>query len=270
MIIDAHTHVFPEKIAERSISVLEKLGKQKAVIGGTVNDLLCSMEKNGVDYSVVVPVLTKPEQFESINRFAGEIGKLPGIIPFGAIHPLCENINKLLDYIVEKGFKGVKLHPDYQETDITDDGYIKILEGCRKRGLIAIIHAGIDPAYTDHVHCPPELSSAVVKELTTDKTKPFIVLAHMGGIGQIEKAERFLVGLPVFFDTSFVLDETDSTRTRELILRHGCEKVLFATDSPWRDAKQYIELIKQMSLGVEATDAILGKNCARLLNIQNI
>ena len=267
MIIDLHTHVFPEKIAEKSIAILEKLGNQKAVIGGTVSDLIDAMKTNGVNYSVVLPVLTKPEQFESINRFAAEIGKLKGIIPFGAIHPLCENIDKLLDIIVEMGFRGVKLHPDYQETDITDEGYIKILEGCRKRGLVAVIHAGIDPAYENHVHCPPELSSEIVKELTTDKSEPFIVLAHMGGIGQIEKVERFLVGLPVFFDTSFVLDETDSTRTREIILAHGYKNICFATDSPWRDAKQYIDIVKSLKLSEEMTNSILGDNCARLLKM---
>ena len=75
MIIDAHTHVFPEKIAQKSIETLEKIGKQTAKIGGTAKDLIKSMENSGVDLSVVLPVVTKPEQFHSINRFAEELNK---------------------------------------------------------------------------------------------------------------------------------------------------------------------------------------------------
>ena len=265
MIIDAHTHVFPEKIAEKSISILENIGKQKAVIGGTATDLINSMTKSGVDISVVLPVVTKPQQFESINRFAVELNKYSKIISFAGIHPLCENINKLLDFIKESGFKGVKLHPDYQETDISDSGYIRIIEGCRKRNLKVIIHAGLDPAYPDHIHCPPDMSADIVKSLTKDK--PFIVLAHLGGTNQIDSVERHLIGLPVYMDTSFVLDSIERERVYNLIKSHGYEKILFATDSPWRDATQYINIIKTLPLNDTERDAIFGNNCARLLGL---
>ncbi len=267
MIIDAHTHIFPEKIAQKSIQTLEQLGGETAVIGGTVQDLICSMKKSGVDKSIVLPVLTKPEQFSKINQFAVGINKLPEIISFAGIHPHCENINKLLDIIAEMGFKGVKLHPDYQNTDITDERYIEILYGCKKRGLIATIHAGLDPASPNHIHCTPQMSYDVVNELTPKGSKPFIVLAHLGGADCLNDVERLLVGLPVFFDTSFVLEKTEPARMREIIRSHGYKNILFATDSPWRDAKQYIEIIKSLSLNDIELNAILGNNCAELLCI---
>ena len=265
MIIDAHTHVFPENISEKSISFLENIGKQKAIIGGTADNLIASMKKSGVDMSVVLPVVTKPKQFNSINRFAIELNKLPGIISLAGIHPACEDIDGCLDFIKSSGFKGVKLHPDYQETDITDEGYIKILEGCRQRNLIAVIHAGIDPAYPKHIHCPPNLSGEVVRALTKDK--PFIVLAHLGGTDQIDLVEEHLAGLPVYLDTSFVLDSIDRDRFVEIIKSHGYKKILFATDSPWRDAKQYIDIIKALPVGNTVISAILGSNCAEMLCI---
>ncbi|MBR4910791.1 MAG: amidohydrolase family protein [Clostridia bacterium] len=263
MIIDAHTHVFPERIAENAIRTLETIGKEKAVIGGTANDLINAMDLSGVDKSVILPVVTKPQQFESIFNFAKELAAKKRFIVFAGIHPLCENINKLLDLIAENGFKGVKLHPDYQQTDITDEGYIRILEGCRKRGLIAVIHAGVDPAYPDHVHCPPEASAQVVRELTI--SEPFIVLAHLGGTKQIDEVESHLIGLPVYMDTSFVLDSIERERVCDLIESHGYERILFATDSPWRNAKQYVSIIKSLPLSKTEQDAILGNNCVKLL-----
>ena len=265
MIIDAHTHVFPDEIAEKTINTLENIGKQKAVIGGTVTALIDAMNKSGVDKSVILPVVTKPQQFESINRFAAALNQNSRFIAFAGIHPLCENINKLLDFIVARGFKGIKLHPDYQNTDITDVGYIRILDGCRRRGLIVVIHAGIDPASPNHVHCPPKLSADVVREVTKDK--PFIVLAHFGGANQIDEAQSHLIGLPVYIDTSFVLDSIERERADDFIKSHGYQKILFATDSPWRDAKQYIEIIQSLPLSEKEREAILGDNCAKLLGI---
>ncbi|MBO4733283.1 MAG: amidohydrolase family protein [Clostridia bacterium] len=266
MIIDAHTHVFPDKIAEKTISKLEEIGSQTARIGGRLSDLTASMDKSGVDISVVLPVITKPEQFFSINGFAEELNKNRRIISFAGIHPLCENINKCLDFIKENGFKGIKLHPDYQQTDITDESYVNILAGCKERGLIAVIHAGFDPASPDHIHCPPDKAADVVKYVT-DK-EPFIVLAHLGGAKQTDLTERFLVGLQVFFDVSFVLEETDQTRLTDIIRAHGAKKILFGTDSPWRDASTYLKIIKSLPITKTERDAILGDNCAKLLRIK--
>ena len=265
MIIDAHTHVFPDKIAEKSIKTLEKMGNVKSAIGGTFTELLKSMDNSGVDVSVVLPVVTKTEQFFSINRFAAELNKNDRIIAFAGIHPLCENINKKLDFIKESGFKGIKLHPDYQQTDITDENYIKILSGCRERALKVVIHAGIDPASPGHVHCPPDKSADVIKYVTKDK--PFIVLAHLGGTGQTDLVERFLVGLQVYFDLSYVLDKTDKTRLTDIIRAHGANRILFATDSPWRSTKEYIKIIKSLPINDTERDAIFWKNSANLLDI---
>ena len=70
MVIDFHTHVFPDAIAAKTIEMLEKRSGVKASTDGTLNDLVRSMEQNGVDVSVLLPVVTKPQQFESINKFA--------------------------------------------------------------------------------------------------------------------------------------------------------------------------------------------------------
>ena len=45
MIIDFHTHIFPDRIAPRTIAKLEKIGKTRAFTDGTQNGLLASMER---------------------------------------------------------------------------------------------------------------------------------------------------------------------------------------------------------------------------------
>ena len=101
MIIDFHTHIFPDAIAQKTIPFLEKRSGITAATDGTLNGLLDSMQKSGVDQSVIMPVCTKAEQFDSVNTFAKKVndtyeGKL---ISFGGIHPDCENPKEKIKYI---------------------------------------------------------------------------------------------------------------------------------------------------------------------------
>jgi len=61
-IIDFHTHAFPDNIAERAIQKLEIKSKAKAYLNGTIDDLLRSMDKNGITRSVLCNIATRPEQ----------------------------------------------------------------------------------------------------------------------------------------------------------------------------------------------------------------
>ena len=122
MIIDFHTHIFPDKIAEKTIAKLASVANIAASTDGTINGLVESMNRANVDISVIQPVVTKPEQFETINQFAQSINeKYKGrLISFGGIHPDCEDYKQKLNQIKESGFLGIKIHPDYQKVMIDD------------------------------------------------------------------------------------------------------------------------------------------------------
>ena len=134
MIIDFHTHVFPERIAATTISTLEKSGKIKAFSNGTADALLSNMERSGVDISVNLPVLTKPAQFDSILKFAVSLNERAALTPegkgkiisFAGIHPDTEDYKEKLWRVKESGILGIKIHPDYQNTFFDDDRYVRI------------------------------------------------------------------------------------------------------------------------------------------------
>ena len=75
MIIDFHTHVFPERIAEKTVSMLEKIGNLPAFANGTEKCLSDSLSSAGATLAVNLPVLTKPSQFDSVLDFAIELNK---------------------------------------------------------------------------------------------------------------------------------------------------------------------------------------------------
>ncbi len=265
MIIDFHTHIFPEAIAERTIAKLESAAHMKAATNGTLQGLLDSMEFAGIDMSVILPVVTKPDQFETVNRFAQTINATyPGkLLSFGGIHPDCEDYKAKLDRIKAMGLKGIKIHPDYQGVMIDDVRYMNIIEYADELGLIILTHAGIDVGLPDVVHCPPEKMRKVLEKLQPKK----MVLGHYGAWRQWEEVLEVLAGMDVYFDTAFTLDIIDKELFEKIVKKHGAERILFATDSPWSCVKCGVEFMNSLSVSEEEIQLMLGGNAKALLEI---
>ncbi len=268
MIIDFHTHIFPDAIAAATIEKLESFTPEaRANTDGTLSGLFASMEQGNIDYSVVLPVVTRPRQFDSINSFAAanNNGKL---IYFGGIHPDCDELEQKVDHIAELGLRGIKLHPDYQSTFVDDERYIRIVRRALERGLFVTFHAGVDIGMPEIVHCPPERASRLLDAVDDlNKGEPRIVFAHLGGCGMLDGVMTRLVGRNCLFDTGFNLQSEPTERVVELIRAHGVDKILFATDSPWRDQRKSVDYLCALPLTDEEKRLILGENAARLLSL---
>lgn len=271
MIIDFHTHIFPDRIADKTIKMLSEKAGFPNYLDARAESLLSSMEKAGIDKSVLLPALTAPKQFDSVNRYTLEtaIASEGRLIPFGGIHPDCDDLSRKVKFLADSGFYGIKLHPDYQSTYIDDEKYVDIITYAVKNGLVVTVHAGVDCGLPDPVHCTPERSCRMLERVfaNTQGYDAKIVLAHMGGYLMGKDVLSLLCGASVYFDTGFTLFEKDVEMTREIIEKHGVDKVLFATDSPWAPQKEYVDAIKSLGLCERDREKILGENAAKLLNM---
>lgn len=270
MVIDFHTHIFPDRIAEKTIKLLSEKGSMTAYSNGAVDGLVAEMEKAGVDISVTLPVLTNPLSFDSVNGYAKEINtafenKDKRLISFAGIHPRCEDIDAKMAFIKKEGFLGVKIHPDYQDAYITDEGYVRILECAREYDLIVVTHSGVDAAYRDKpVKCTPTLARELIKKVPYKK----LVLAHCGANEMFDEVLETLCDEDVYFDTAFVLRYIDEATFKEILKKHGEDRMLFATDSPWSTVKGDVERIKLFSLSKKAEKKLFYENARRLLGRQ--
>jgi len=269
MIIDFHTHVFPDKIAERTIDILSSKSGFAACYNGSISGLVGEMERGCVDVAVTLPVLTNPAQFESVLRFALSINesfkdKEKRLISFAGMHPKCDDIDGKMRLIKESGFLGVKIHPDYQDTFIDDEGYIKILQNAKELDLIVVTHSGVDAGYRDMpVRCTPERVKKVIRKVE----HPKFVLAHFGANEMPNEVFDLLCGENVYFDTAFALGYVSEQDFKRIVAKHGEDKILFATDAPWCGIKESVEILSSYDLDKDTEKKILSGNARKLLNI---
>ncbi len=270
MIIDFHTHVFPDKIAKPTIDFLASKSGYVPYGNGTLQSLISLMDKGRIDKSVILPVVTKPSQFNSINTFAASINDTERIISFGGIHPADETPEAHLDEIKKMGLYGIKLHPDYQGTFIDDERYIRIIRYAFSIGLPVVTHAGVDDGCTGEVKCTPDRILRVLDAVYKGGTpsEPELILAHGGGFKMYDEVIRKLSGCPVYFDLAYISEYADEETLLRVIKSHGADKILFATDSPWSDPGISAERIRHLPLTENELQKIFFKNAVSLLEKQ--
>ena len=282
MIIDIHTHTFPDKIAAATLDKLKHLSHTIPFTDGTAAGLAASMARAGVDRSVVMPVATSPRQVPHVNDASArmnELGAQTGVLSFGCIHPDFDGWKEELARVRDLGLKGIKLHPQYQDTDFDDPRYLRILDRCGELGLVVLTHAGLDIGMPGKDNCAPEMVARVLEQVGPVK----LVLAHMGGWRQWDRVEALLPGTGVYLDTSFSLGEItplddghyrpgdlpllDEAAFLRMVRRFGPDRILFGTDSPWDDQETALARLRALPLEKSELDAILGGNARKLLEL---
>ncbi|MBQ4645640.1 MAG: amidohydrolase family protein [Clostridia bacterium] len=264
MIIDFHTHAFPDKIAERAIQSLVEgcNGEYMPCSNGTVSGLVDNMDKFGVDISVVQPVITKPSQTVTLNNWAKEI-TCDRLISFGGIHHETDDYKRDIDLVCELGLPGIKLHPEYQQFYVDDPYMLKIYDYALSKGLVILFHAGYDPAYPPPIHSSPKQFAEISKQMQGG----IIIAAHLGGQRQWNEVEEYLVGTEMYIDTSMGMNYYPHDQFLRIVKNHGADKILFGSDSPWSKAGEEIEMLNSFSLSQEEKELILYKNAKRILKI---
>jgi len=262
-IVDFHTHVFPDDLAPRAIAkLIENAPVMKNYTDGTMDGLVRSMNQHGISCSVTLSIATKPSQVSAINRACTENYR-EGIMQFGTLHPETENFQEEINFLVRHGIRGIKLHPEYQYFYVDDFRMYPMYEALASSGLIVVFHTGKDPGPFSCDHALP----AAIRQVHRDFPKLRMVAAHMGGWMVWEQVEETLCGLDIFFDTSAIYRLMDPQTFVHICRRHGPERILFGTDSPWYDQGECLEWIARTALSDGEKEAILGANAQELLDL---
>lgn len=269
-IIDFHTHIFPDYIAEKTIKKVANIEEIPFFLDGRKQSLFDSMKEAGIEYSLVLPVITKPEQFKSVNQWAAEMNGKDGLFSFGGIHPHSKKYKEELECIKSLGLRGIKLHPDNQNTWIYEESYCQIIRYAFELDLFITFHCGRQKEKQNNCKCMPKDIQRMLQNVHLENQKDArIILAHMGGIDSWNEVEELLVGQNIYLDISYAIGRMKEEQFLRICRNHGIEKILFATDSPWANQKKVVEEIKNIGLTDEELEQICWENGRKILNVIN-
>ena len=257
-IIDTHTHIFPDSVAERASNNIGTYYNMPMECNGKVSTLF--EQAPHISYFVVSSAATNPLHVQKGNDFISNSAKENAcFIPFCSVHPSAEGMIEELERISRCGAKGIKIHPDFQHFDIDDPRMIPLYKKMAELHLVVLFHVGDE--FSD-ASSPRRLLNVIneVPELT-------VIAAHMGGYQAWDEAEKLLYGCNVYFDTSDALMCLPRERVLKQLRNHPIEKILFGSDFPLVSPKTAFELFDSLPLTEEEKNMIYFENAARLFGI---
>ncbi len=267
MIIDAHTHIYPDHIAGKAVSTIlgNTNGQVQAHTDGTLVNLLSSMETAGVDLSIVLTIATSPLQGGGILKWLKKIiSHTQRLIYFGSVHPDDPNSKNVIREMAGLGLQGLKFHPDYQGFPADAGKAYKIYEEAARNDLIIYFHSGIDLSMPDSDYATVERFAKVLRDFAGAK----IIMAHGGGYDQWDKVLDLFGDKKCYYDTSFVLEKILTDKNAIELYRENEDYFIFGTDSPWKDQKKYVDLLENTNIFTkEQKDKLFYKNILKLLKI---
>jgi predicted TIM-barrel fold metal-dependent hydrolase len=259
MIIDFHSHIYPEKIAARAVDSIGGFYKIPMRGKGTPEDLLERGRRGGIGRFVVFSAAAVPAQVERINSYIAAVcGEHPEFTGFGTLHRDMEDPAGEIGRIMDLGLRGIKLHPDMQQFNIDDEKMMDIYALLEGR-LPVIFHTG-DYRYSwSH----PSRLARVLDAFP----KLIAVAAHFGGWSLYDLALEYFRNRSCYLDLSSSIPYLGIKRAEELIGIYGAGRILFGSDYPMWDPAVELEQFRRLNLSAEDREKILGGNALRILGI---
>lgn len=261
IIHDAHTHIFPEKIAEKATNSIGHFYEfDNMCCSATTENLLKNSSEINVGYKLVCSSAVTASQVDSINSFiVSECKKNKSFVGFCALHPETENFIDVLDYIQENNLVGIKFHPDFQKFNIDDKSAYPMYKEAAKRNLPVLFHMG-DNRYD---FSSPER----LKKVLFDIPDLTVMAAHFGGYMRWDDAINLPKKDNLYFDTSSSLTKLSKDMALKFIEKFGEDHFLFGTDFPMWKSTEELERFLSLNLGKKTNEKILRLNFEKLFSL---
>lgn len=259
-IIDIHTHIYPDKIAQKATdSVRDFYQVEGSNMDGTVDLLLQEGAKAGISRFVVLPVSNTPNRVRSINSFILEQTQQHDcFVGFGTVHAAMENLSEEVDWILSSGLKGIKMHPDSQRFPIDDLRLFPMYDAIAGK-IPVLLHMG-DARY-NYSH-PVRL-----RRILSLFPNLQVIAAHLGGYSMYHTARELLYDTDCVFDISSSLMFMEQQAAERYIQAYGAERLAFGSDYPLWDPVTEVKRFRQLHLTDSQFEQIAHKTAERVLGL---
>lgn len=259
--IDFHSHIYPDAIAQKAADSVRAFydGLGDPTITGQADNLLKLGAEAGVSEFVVLPVSIQPQRTRHINDFILEqVAKEPRFYGFGTVHAAMENLEEEVGYIMDKGLRGIKIHPDSQVFDIDDPRLMSMYEMIQDK-IPIMIHMG-DLRYD---YSRPERLKHVLDLFPRLQA----IAAHFGGYQMHELAAEVLHQKNCFFDVSSSLMFMAEGEAEHYIRHHGADRFVYGSDFPMWNPVTEMARFQKLKLTSDEQEQIAYKTALEILKI---
>ena len=257
-IIDFHTHIYPDKIAGRAAgSIADFYQLDGDGLLGSVDTLLKLEKEAGAERAAVLPVAMKPSQAHHVNEFIQTTTQEhPELIPFGTVHAGMEDLCEEGEFLLQNGYRGIKIHPDMQHFAIDDLRLYPFYDMIQGK-LPVLFHMG-DSRFN---YSNPVKLGIILKQFPKLKC----IAAHLGGLGMYDIAYDNLYEHDCCLDISSVIRLSPKEEIVKWIRAYGAERMIFGTDFPLWNPVHEVETFLSLGLTERELDQIGHKTAESIL-----
>jgi len=264
VLIDAHVHLHPERLAQairrwfddHAWPIEYRLG---------VEDCLQTLRRGGVDKVVALPYAHKPGIARALNDFTLQLSRAhPEVIPCCTIFP---GEGDLLDEALAGPFAGVKIHCHVMRIAPDDPLLDPVWRASAKYRKPVVIHCGPEPASGGYGIDVKQFSGAARLRRALQRHPDAIAIVPHLGVDQSAQFEEMLAEFPgLYLDTAMVIGGYFEPGPDVEILRRHPDRILYGTDFPnipyaW---DRELKALRALKLPPEDEAQILSLNALRL------
>lgn len=264
-IFDIHTHIYPNAIAEKAVKNLNAFYSFVCEGLGTADDMVPAEREAQCCGALLLGVATTAHQVDRVNKSLADACKADTdasftLLAFGCMHQDSEDKPTIVEDIIKKGLRGIKIHPDIQGVNIDDERMMPMYEAAEGR-LPIYFHMGDDR---------DEYQFSATERLVKIKKrfpKLEVIAAHLGGYRSWHKSDKLAELDGIWFDTSSALWAMSPERAKYLIDLLGYKRVMYGTDYPVAYPESELKRFFAIHLSEDERRAILYDNAARMLGL---
>lgn len=272
MIIDAHVHLFPERLADavrrwfdaHAWNIEHRLGEEEAI---------AVLLRGGVDRMVALPYAHKPGMARALNQFTAALAaRFPAVIPCCTVFPGEEDHERILDEALSGDFRGVKIHCHVMRIAPDDPRLDAVWRASARYRKPVTIHCGPEPSVPAGYGLDTrQVSGADRLRRALDRHPEAIAIVPHLGVDETDKFEAMLGEYPgLYLDTTMAVTGYFPYQPDPDVVRRHPDRILYGTDYPNLPYAWDRELKALRALGLPPEDEakVLGGNAARLFGVQ--
>jgi len=275
VIIDFHTHIFPQEVREnreeylkRDRTFAEMYANPKAKIA-TAEELLQSVDEHGVDVSVALGFAWREHELcvRHNDYLLEAAAKSKGrIVAFCTVNMAADEAAGEIVRCAKLGAKGLgELRPESQAWDLNGEPGARLGALAKEHQFVLLFHV---TEVGGHEYAGKNgLQLGAFYRFAMEHPDLAIVGAHFAGGLPFAMPEAPQVSLTAFADTAARRFLYPETVYQDAVSRWGAERILPGSDFPLVSQKAQIEEVRANVSGEREQRLVLGENAARLLRL---